>query len=114
MKLQEAVMAGHETHAELPGFGPATTCEASGSHSPTPLRFVWHHIQPQEAGGATVSSNLAQLCDSCHYSIHRLLYHLAKGVALGPVPRKAQLALAQQGYAMCVNAGTVDKIPNEG
>lgn len=42
-------------------------------HRPVPLRFVWHHIQPQEAGGQTVQQNLVQLCDSCHYSIHRII-----------------------------------------
>jgi hypothetical protein len=98
----------------LPGFGPATVCVASGSHTPVPLRFVWHHVQPQEAGGLTVAANLVELCDSCHYSIHRLMFHLAKGVPLGPVPRQAQLVLAQRGYAACVAAGTVAQIPNEG
>lgn len=104
---------------ELPGFGPATTCQASGTHNPTPLRFVWHHIEPHEAGGLTVASNLAEVCDSCHYSIHRLLWHLARNelagpVPLGPVPRQAQLALAQQGFNKCMAAGTIAQIPNEG
>ena len=98
----------------LPEFGTATQCVASGSHSPVPLRFVWHHIQPKEAGGATVATNLIQVCDSCHYSIHRLLWHLARGMPLGPVPRHTQLIYAQSGYAACLSAGTVDKIPNEG
>lgn len=89
-------------------------CVASGSHSPVPLRFVWHHIQPQEAGGPTVATNLASLCDTCHYSIHRLMWHMARGMDLGPVPRLAQLALARQGYEACVAAGTVGQIPNEG
>jgi hypothetical protein len=101
-------------HTELPGIGIAATCQASKSHSPAPLRFVWHHIQPHEAGGPTEPANLAEVCDSCHYSIHRLLWHLAKGQPTGPVPRAAQLKLAQQGYAACVTAGTVDRIPNEG
>jgi hypothetical protein len=98
----------------LPGYGKATMCVASGSHSPVPLRYVWHHIQPQEAGGTTVLANLIQVCDSCHYSIHRLMYHLAQAGPLGPVPRQAQLAFATQGYEACVAAGTVAQIPNEG
>lgn len=49
----------------LPGFGQADHCEASGTHSPTPLRHVWHHVQPHEAGGPTTSANLVQVCDSC-------------------------------------------------
>ena len=99
---------------ELPGLGPATTCQASGTHNPTPLRFVWHHVQPHEAGGPTAAANLIEVCDSCHYSIHRLLWHLAKGLPTGPVPRRAQLTFAQRGYAACVAAGTVAQIPNEG
>lgn len=98
----------------LPGVGAASKCEASGSHRPEPLRFVWHHIQPHEAGGPTIRSNLAELCDSCHYSVHRLLYHLARDLPLGPVPRQAQLELAREGLMRCHVAGTVGQIPNEG
>ena len=102
------------THTELAGVGPATTCQGSGTHSPAPLRHVWHHIQPHDAGGPTDPANLVELCDSCHYSVHRLLWHLAKGLPTGPVPRRAQLALARRGYAACVAAGTVAQIANEG
>ena len=98
----------------LPGFGTANRCDASGTHDPAPLRFVWHHIQPQEAGGPTVAGNLVQVCDGCHMSIHRLLYHLARAMPIGPVPRKSQLALARTGFAKCQFAGTVPQIPNEG
>lgn len=103
----------------------AARCDASASHDPAPLRFVWHHIQPQEAGGQTDSSNLVQLCDSCHYSIHRMLwaYRLialglpltdAERAAITKPPRRAQLKLASQGYEACRVAGTISKIPNEG
>lgn len=110
---------------EVPGLGKATTCAASGSHSPEPLRFVWHHIQPQEAGGPTTPENTAQLCDGCHYSVHRLLW-LLRCTALGQSltagqqaeldhpPRRAQLELAQRGFAACQAAGTVSLIPDEG
>lgn len=98
----------------VPGLGPAEKCTASASHNPVPLRYVWHHIQPQEAGGQTVPANLAEICDSCHFSIHRLLWHLARNLPIGPVPRQAQLALAQRGYEACVAAGTVARIPDEG
>lgn len=103
----------------------ANRCDASNSHTPTPLRYVWHHIQPQEAGGQTVTGNLVQLCDSCHYTIHRILWVMAQ-ISLGkPVtdtqrgyitrpPRKAQLKLAQTGYNACQAAGTIAQIPNEG
>jgi len=100
--------------ATLPEIGTADHYQISRRHIPQPLRFVWHHIQPHEAGGATTAENLAQLCDSCHYSTHRLLWHLARGEPLGIVPRRAQLELARQGYAACQAAGTVDRIPNEG
>jgi hypothetical protein len=99
---------------ELPGLGRAQRCQASASHSPVPLRFVWHHVQPHEAGGLTVAANLIEICDSCHYSIHRLLWILANKLPRGPVPRQSQLAYAQLGYARCLVAGTVDKIPDEG
>lgn len=103
----------------------ASTCVASGSHSPVPLRFVWHHVQPQEAGGTTVPSNLVQVCDSCHYTIHRLMWVMRLIALSEPVtdtqrayitnpPRAAQLKLAGQGYEACVAAGTVAHIPNEG
>lgn len=113
-----------ETMLEFAGT-PATKCVASGTHTPTPLRFVWHHIQPHEAGGPTVAANLSQVCDSCHYTIHRILWAMAQ-IGLGkPVtdvqrgyitnpPRQAQLTLAKQGYDACVAAGTVAQIPNEG
>lgn len=103
----------------------ATKCVASGTHSPTPLRFVWHHVQPHEAGGPTTAANLAQVCDSCHYTIHRILWvmaQIAEGKTVTDVqrgyisnpPRQAQLALAKTGYDACVAAGTVAQIPNEG
>ena len=98
----------------LPGIGTADHCQVSRHHRPEPLRFVWHHIQPHEAGGPTITENMASLCDNCHMSTHRLLWHLAQGLPLGPVPRRAQLELAKQGYVACQRAGTVDRIPNEG
>jgi hypothetical protein len=103
-----------EAMATLPGIGRAVRCDASGSHSPAPLRFVWHHIQPHEAGGETVATNLVEVCDSCHYTIHRLLWHLAKGEPVGLVPRQTQLTLATLGFNKCMAAGTVARIPNEG
>lgn len=104
---------------------PASKCQASATHSPQPLRFVWHHIQPQEAGGQTVPENLAQVCDSCHYTIHRMMWImrlLADGKFITSdqrkwittPPRRAQLGLASKGYDACRVAGTIDKIPNEG
>lgn len=104
---------------------PANRCDASASHTPHPVRFVWHHIQPKEAGGQTVSANLVQLCDSCHYTVHRLMWIMALIALQGPIndqqrallskpPRKAQLKLAADGYDACRIAGTIAQIPNEG
>jgi len=103
----------------------ATMCEASASHNPRPLRYVWHHVQPREAGGVTATGNLVQVCDSCHYSIHRIMWVMALIAQQKPVtdaqravitkpPRQAQYALAGRGYEACVAAGTVAQIPNEG
>lgn len=104
---------------------PATRCVASATHNPVPLRYVYHHVQPRETGGPTTTENLRACCDSCHYTIHRLLWYMrlrALGQVLTPAqeaelahpPRQAQLALAKTGFAACVAAGTVEKIPNEG
>jgi hypothetical protein len=99
---------------KVPGLGKAVKCEGSASHSPVPLRYVWHHIQPHECGGATSPGNLVQLCDSCHYSVHRLMYQMARGLPLDRPPRLALLSLATRGYQDCISAGTVNQIPNEG
>jgi hypothetical protein len=111
-KGKESTM--QEAMVYLPGFGKAAQCDATQRHVPTPVRFVWHHIQPQEAGGATVQANLIQVCDNCHYSIHRLMFNIANGLDLGLVPRQSILSVARIGYTRCQAAGTVDKIPNEG
>ncbi len=92
----------------------ASRCTASGSHSPMPLRFVWHHIQPHEAGGPTEPGNLVELCDSCHYSVHRLLWQMARGLPVEHAPRVAMLRLATAGYTACMAAGTTGQIPDEG
>jgi len=98
-----------------PGVGQASRCAASrtlfGSHRPS--RFVWHHIQPQATGGKTEPANLVSLCDNCHYSVHAVLWALAHGESgPGGLSRRVR-ALAQQGYAAAVAAGTVAKIPHE-
>jgi hypothetical protein len=105
-----------EASVSLPGFGPATTCEvlSPGSHRPVPLRFVWHHVQPKEAGGLTVAVNLVQVCDGCHYSVHRIMWHLARSLPPPAPLNRAQNGLARHGFDACVAAGTVARIPNEG
>ena len=111
--------------ATLPGFGTADHCEASGTHSPAPFRHVWHHVQPHDAGGSTTGVNLVQVCDSCHYTIHRILWVMrlialqlpttdAQRAIITRPPRRAQLILAGKGYEACRLAGTIAQIPNEG
>lgn len=97
----------------VPGVGTARSCAVSVHHAPRPLRYVWHHILPQVCGGKTEADNLASLCDSCHFSVHRLLWLLTRPE---PMTRAnpAQLRLAFDGYHAALDAGTVDKIPDEG
>lgn len=106
----------YHTLLELPGVGKATHCQITVDHQPTPLRFIWHHILPQAAGGKSVVDNLAQLCDNCHYATHALLYELKTTGTITPNPANdlEREALARQGYEAAVAAGTVDHIPDEG
>jgi hypothetical protein len=105
-----------DAHVVIPGLGHAVDCAVMevSAHRPQPLRFVWHHIQPQQAGGLTVAQNLCQLCDSCHYSIHRLMWTLAQNQPLPPHVNRIQLGYARAGYNLCARAGTLPQIPNEG
>lgn len=97
----------------LPGAGKATRCELARYHRPVPLRFVWHHILPEACGGLTQTGNLAQVCDSCHYSVHILMWQLAHPGGSTLKGTRAQAALARQGYDQAVAAGTAAKIPKE-
>jgi hypothetical protein len=99
----------------LPDLGKASTCSAYGVHRPVPLRFVWHHVLPQVCGGLTVTANLSQVCDSCHYSIHILMWHIAQGSTVAELPAhtRNQLALALRGYQQALANGTAFKIPKE-
>jgi hypothetical protein len=109
----------------IPGLGTATQCVASGSHAPDPSRYVWHHVQPESCGGPTNRGNCIETCDSCHYTIHRMLYAMARATLMLPIPptyipllehppRRAQLMYAKLGYDRCNDAGTLTKVPNEG
>jgi hypothetical protein len=98
---------------EVPNAPKATTCVITKAHRPQPLRFITHHVQPKEAGGISEPENYVELCDSCHYTIHRLMWYMRNGTPLPKVYRK-QLEIATTGYNKCVAAGTVDQIPNEG
>jgi hypothetical protein len=100
---------------ELPEVGKATHCILSVQSGPHPARrYVWHHILPQVCGGLTTPANLASLCDSCHYTVHDLMWLMANGTPLpGPPHTAAQFKLATQGYQLAVAAGTAGKMPKE-
>lgn len=107
----------------VPTLGKATQCTAYGSHRPTPLRFVWHHLLPESLGGATDTLNLVSVCDACHYSIHELLYllRLSNGDAArwakpggGQYGSDGQRGYALKGWQLAVAAGVQNRIPNEG
>jgi hypothetical protein len=92
---------------------PAAKCELARAHTPKPLRFVWHHIVPQACGGKTELPNLIQVCDNCHYGVHRILWQLANGGITTPGSRK-QNQLAAVAYAKVQALGTTAQIPKEG
>lgn len=104
-------MIGHPDY--LPEAGHATGCDV-GFHRPAVMRFVWHHLQPKVCGGNTVPENLVSLCDSCHITVHVLMWHLGKGTPPPAKGTRMQRKLAKAGYEACLSAGTVDKIPKEG
>jgi hypothetical protein len=113
---QTGAMWNPEWETFLTPMPKATTCVvmAVNSHRPVPLRFVWHHVQPLEAGGPNIPANQVEICDSCHYSIHRLMWCLAGHEVLPLKFNKAQMKIATTGYDACVAAGTVGQIPDEG
>jgi hypothetical protein len=91
----------------------ADHCEV-GNHRPRPLRFVWHHILPIACGGRSVPDNEIQLCDNCHYSIHRLMSWLAHQNSVPDhLGNEEQRHYAILGYQLAVAAGTQDQMPNE-
>jgi hypothetical protein len=95
----------------------ATKCEAARYHRPKPYRFVIHHVLPQVCGGKSTLDNTVGLDDSCHYTIHAILWELKKNggrLDLVKIGTRKQRDLAVRGYLAAVEAGTVDKIPDEG
>lgn len=113
---EEVRIAKRDANGTLIGFGAiikASTCVCSTGHRPIPTRFVWHHILPLTCGGQTVETNLVEVCDNCHYSIHGLLYQLKLDANAVLTGNKNQIKYARQGYAAAVAAGTVANIPKE-
>jgi hypothetical protein len=116
------VVTAYPRHAD--GHLIATRCTAYGSHRPEPARFVRHHLLPEALGGATDALNLVDVCDSCHYAIHELLYMLKRSAGDESVWRiagttgshgsLAQRDYARRGWRLAFAAGVQDRIPNEG
>lgn len=99
-------------------LGDATHCTAVKTHAPVPLRYVWHHVLPEAAGGKTNHDNCIPICDNCHYGVHALMYdmaqhdgHLSMHLHEAGTPR---YRIARQGYEAAKAADVLDRIPNEG
>jgi hypothetical protein len=101
----------------LAGRGKAFYCQAADYHAPVPIRFVWHHILPLSCGGRSTEDNLVQVCDSCHYAIHRLMVDLLNNagifVELKRFARGNRANWALAGYKAAVAAGTQANLPRE-
>jgi len=97
----------------IEGIGHATHCEVSVTHRPRTMRFVLHHILPQVCSGKTTPDNICQLCDSCHYSVHILLWQLANNGTLPHRINRQQLDYAMRGYQEALAAGKANLIPKE-
>lgn len=99
------------------GVGKASMCECSDYHSPVPLRFVWHHILPLACGGRSTADNLIQVCDSCHYAIHRMMSDMVANngelVEFKRFARTKRAAVAEQGYLLAKVMGTLTDMPKE-
>ena len=109
----EAAGRAGEPRTQVNGV-TATACQFGGQEGHhTALRFVWHHILPQVCGGKSVKANLAELCDNCHYAVHRVMWDLAHGITPAKAATAQQFALASVGYNLAVQAGTQGKIPKE-
>jgi hypothetical protein len=95
----------------------ATKCEAARYHRPKPYRFVLHHVMPKVCGGQSTPDNTIGLDDSCHYTIHLILWQLKENggqldqVKIGTLKQRD---IAMKGYQAALAAGTVDRIPDEG
>jgi hypothetical protein len=76
-------------------------------------------VQPLVCGGQSTPRNLVALCDSCHYSIHVVLWALARhdGNLADPtvlrLGTRRQRFYAEAGWDACVAAGTTGLIPKE-
>lgn len=73
--------------ADIVRLPPATRCQVSGYHAPTPSRYVHHHIWPLGFDGPNVPENRVEACDNCHYGIHEVLDLLRAGLPVKGYPR---------------------------
>lgn len=80
-------------------------CKVHGTHVPTPLRTVVHHVQPLAMGGANAPENEVETCDTGHYNIHRLLGDLIERGKMRRGGAANERILAKQGFDKWVAAG---------
>lgn len=80
-------------------------CTVHRTHTPRPLRTVWHHVQPLAMGGPDVTANKVETCDTGHYNIHRLLGDLIHAGVMRKGGSRTERALAQRGYDAWTAAG---------
>ena len=97
----------------LEGIGHADHCQISVTHRPKTLRYIWHHRLPQVCGGQTIATNLVSLCDSCHMSVHIIMWRLANNQGAPLRCNVTQYKLAWDGWQEAVTAGTANLIPKE-
>lgn len=80
-------------------------CTVHHTHSPHPLRTVWHHVQPLAMGGPDVPDNKVEVCDTGHYNVHRLLGDLIREGKMRPEGSARERVLANEGFTQWVAAG---------
>lgn len=61
---------------------PAPSCPCVPAHSPVPLAFQVHHVQPRAWLGPDVPANRATICGTCHDNVHHALDEVVR-VAYG-------------------------------
>jgi len=80
-------------------------CSIHKYHSPMPLLYEEHHIQPLGMGGKDVAANKVWVCVQGHYNIHELLGDLLRSGTMRRGGGRAERACANQGFAAWVAAG---------
>ena len=83
---------------------PGSVCALHRRHYPPPLFLELHHVQPHAMGGASTPENLAPVCATGHYNVHRILAALVFGTER-PGGTISERRLAAAGYEKWIAAG---------